>query len=189
MSISDREPALATEPAAQFHHEAGAVDIDVRGHPSPGSAIQPEVDYGGEPPLEIPSLVVAAMIEHCLAEAPNEACGVLAGVSVPRVESIYRMRNHLESPTRYDADPRDIIAAVRSMRARGERMLALYHSHPACSAIPSRVDLEQNYYGSLPRVIVSLRNGQPEVRVWRLDEATFHELAWSEVDLAAGVDT
>ncbi len=83
-----------------------------------------------------------------------------------------------QSETRYDADPRDLIAAVQDLRARGAEILAIYHSHPRWAAIPSQTDLRENHYGEVPRIIVSLLNDPPEVRVWRLDPASYVELAW-----------
>jgi proteasome lid subunit RPN8/RPN11 len=135
-------------------------------------------EYAGEPPLEIPPAIVAAMIEHCRREAPREACGILAGADVPRVETLFPLRNRLASATLYDADPHDLIRAVQAMRASNQRMLALYHSHPETSPIPSRTDLDRNYYGPLPRVIVSLCDEPPEVRVWRLESDGYSELPW-----------
>jgi nucleoside-diphosphate kinase len=134
--------------------------------------------YEGDPPLEIPDGVLSAMLEHCRAEHPREACGILAGPTAPRVTSWYPLRNALASETLYDADRDDLIAAWRAMRARGEQFLAIYHSHPASAPVPSRVDLARNYYGGLPRLIVGLAGPEPEVRNWRLDDAGYTELGW-----------
>jgi proteasome lid subunit RPN8/RPN11 len=133
------------------------------------------------PALLIPSNLLSAVIEHCRAEAPREACGLLAGTEPPRVTTHYPLRNELASETRYRGDSRDTIAAVLAMRDRGERLLAIYHSHPASPAVPSRHDLEGNGYGPVPHLIVSLSGGGPSVRAWRLDPASFRELAWNEV--------
>lgn len=136
-------------------------------------------------PLEIPANILEAMVEHCRREAPRECCGILGGVP-PRVSSIHRLRNSLESETRYDADPRDIIAAVRRLRERGAEFLAIYHSHPRWEAVPSRTDLNENHYGDLPRIIVSLRCEPPEIRIWRLDPDSYGELPWLTAPADAG---
>jgi proteasome lid subunit RPN8/RPN11 len=119
------------------------------------------------------------MIDHCRRIAPLEACGILAGRGPVQAESIYPLRNALRSATRYNADSRDLIRAIETMRGRGEEMLAIYHSHPASLPIPSPVDLAWNYYGPLPRIIVSLMGEDPMVRIWRLEESDFTEVAWS----------
>jgi proteasome lid subunit RPN8/RPN11 len=62
-----------------------------------------------------------------------------------------------------------LITAYMALRERGAEILAIYHSHPRWEAVPSRTDLEKNYYGPVPRIIVSLLGATPVVRVWRLD--------------------
>jgi proteasome lid subunit RPN8/RPN11 len=128
-------------------------------------------------PLEIPRDLHDAMVAHCQREAPRECCGILGGIP-PRVSSLFPLANAAASETRYDADPRDLINAVVSLRQSGAEMLAIYHSHPRWPAVPSRVDLEENHYGLLPRIIVSLATATPEVRVWALDRESFRELPW-----------
>ena len=117
------------------------------------------------------------MIAHCVREAPLECCGLLGGVA-PVVSSFHPLRNASASEVRYDADPRDLIAAVQSLRARDAEILAIYHSHPRWAAIPSKTDLAENHYGDLPRIIVSLLGETPETRIWRLDENSYEELPW-----------
>ncbi len=139
-------------------------------------------------PLEIPESVLSAMIEHCLRESPLECCGLLTGRD-RRAKTFVPLRNAEQSPTRYDADGRDLIDAVVGMRARNESIVAIYHSHPKWAAIPSRTDLETNYYGDVPRIIVSLLVEPPEVRIWRLEPARYDELAWvvvpDDIEIAA----
>jgi [CysO sulfur-carrier protein]-S-L-cysteine hydrolase len=130
------------------------------------------------PPLEIPAAIHDAMVAHCVREAPLECCGLLGGVA-PVVSSFHPMRNASASEVRYDADPRDLIAAVQDLRSRGAEILAIYHSHPRWAAVPSKTDLAENHYGDVPRIIVSLLGEAPEVRVWRLDVDSFEELPWA----------
>jgi proteasome lid subunit RPN8/RPN11 len=128
-------------------------------------------------PLSIPAAVHGAMVAHCLAEAPNEACGLLTGLG-RGARTFVPLRNALASESRYEADSRDLIDAVVAMRARGEGIVAIYHSHPRWPAVPSRTDLEANHYGDVPRIIVSLLADPPEVRAWRLGPDSYEELAW-----------
>ena len=132
-------------------------------------------------PLLIPRDHHDAMVAHCLREAPLECCGLLGGVQ-PLVSSFHPLRNSSQSETRYDADPRDLIQAVQTLRARGAEILAIYHSHPRWPAIPSQTDLRENHYGDVPRIIVSLLNDPPEVRVWRLDPEGYAEILWQITD-------
>ncbi len=128
-------------------------------------------------PLLIPSPIHDAMVEHCRREAPLECCGILGGMA-SRVSSIHPLRNTEASETRYRAETRDLIDAVISLRARGAEILAIYHSHPRWAAVPSQTDLRENYYGDVPRIIVSLLGETPEVRAWWLDLDSYQELPW-----------
>ena len=132
-------------------------------------------------PLEIPRDLHDAMVAHCLREAPLECCGILGGFA-PRVSSFHPLRNALVSETRYDADPQDLIAAVVALRERGAEILGIYHSHPRWEAVPSKTDLRENHYGPVPRLIVSLLEEVPVVRVWRLEPDSYEELAWRIVE-------
>jgi proteasome lid subunit RPN8/RPN11 len=145
------------------------------------SDITPETT--GPTPLEIPRDLHDAMIAQCLREAPLECCGLMGGFG-PRVTSIYPMRNAAASENRYYADERDLIAVQLALRDRGEDILAIYHSHPRWAAVPSKADLKENYYGPVPRIIVSLLEDVPVVRIWRLDEDSFAELPWEIVEPA-----
>ena len=132
-------------------------------------------DFIRPAPLEIPREHHDAMVAHCLREAPLECCGILGGVT-PLVSSFHPLQNAAASESRYDADPRDLIKAVIALRERGEEILAIYHSHPRWAAVPSRTDLRENYYGPVPRIIVSLLNAKPVVRVWRLETYSYLDL-------------
>jgi [CysO sulfur-carrier protein]-S-L-cysteine hydrolase len=155
--------------------------------------------------LEIPRDLHDAMVAHCLREAPLECCGLLGGVSsfvfeaaatstaplechaspgglTPRVSSFHPLRNAAASETRYAADERQLGNALVAMRDRGEEVLAIYHSHPRWQAVPSRTDLKENYWGAVPRIIVSLLGDIPVVRIWRLDEESYEELPWRIVE-------
>jgi proteasome lid subunit RPN8/RPN11 len=54
--------------------------------------------------------------------------------------------------------------AFLDLRSRGLAIVAIYHFVPGTAAVPSPTDLRENYYGDLPRVIVSL-GACPTVRV------------------------
>jgi proteasome lid subunit RPN8/RPN11 len=142
---------------------------------------EPTPDTTEFPPLEIPRDLHDEMIAHCLREAPLECCGLLGGFA-PRVSSFHPLRNAAASETRYDADPHDLIAAVVALRGRGAEILAIYHSHPRWEAVPSKTDLRENHYGPVPRIIVSLLEEVPVVRIWRLDPDSYEELPWRVVE-------
>jgi proteasome lid subunit RPN8/RPN11 len=108
-----------------------------------------------------------AMVAHCRAEHPLEACGVLAGRDgVP--ERHIPMRNAEASRTRYAMDPDEQLAVWRDIDQRGEEPVVIYHSHPATEAVPSAPDVEFAGEPGAHYVIVSTRGDEPEVRSYRI---------------------
>ena len=82
------------------------------------------------------------MIAHCKREYPNEACGYLAGAQ-GRAARAFPIRNDAASPTWYEMNPADQLKAQREIREEGLEHLAVYHSHVATEAYPSRRDVER----------------------------------------------
>ncbi len=114
--------------------------------------------------LEIPSRIFEQMLEQARAEAPIEACGILAGRG-SRVERMYGMTNIEAREDHYMMEPAEQFAAVKDMRAAGFDMLAIYHSHPATAARPSAEDIRLAFTLNIAYVIISLREaGAPVAR-------------------------
>ncbi len=125
--------------------------------------------------LEIPAAIFDSMIEHARSEMPIECCGLLAG-RAGTVERRFPLRNTLASPVAYLADVEELFTAFREMHRCSDELIAIYHSHPTSEARPSRVDLAENFYGEIPRVIISLAGPEPSVRAFRLYADHFDEL-------------
>lgn len=98
------------------------------------------------------------LLIHCMNAIPEEACGLLGGrgdvatmhVAVPNVATV---------PSRqFLMDPDGLMRAMGMFDARGEEPVAIYHSHPKTSAVPSRVDIEQASCHNLYYLIVSFAN-------------------------------
>lgn len=107
------------------------------------------------------------MVDHALAARPNEACGLLATVG-SRVTRVFPGTNTEFSPTRYNMDPGEVIAALDEMRQQGWQLGAIFHSHPRSAAVPSATDLRLAYYPDALMVIISLAGAAPEVRAYRV---------------------
>jgi proteasome lid subunit RPN8/RPN11 len=129
--------------------------------------------------LQISRRLHDEMVAQAVAELPNECCGLLAGQGMKATHR-YPLTNALASPMRYDADPKELLAVEKDKRNRGIEVLAIYHSHPTSEPVPSRTDLEQNAYGSaVIHLIISLKDGVPVMRGWRLTESDYSETGWS----------
>jgi proteasome lid subunit RPN8/RPN11 len=125
--------------------------------------------------LQITRKHLLEMIAHAREEAPNEACGILAGNS-GRVLRLYRTANAALSPTAYRLHPDEQYRIFRDIEDRGLEILGIYHSHPSSSAIPSETDIRQAYSSEVSCVMISLRDpADPQVRAFRITEDGFDE--------------
>ncbi|HYP01574.1 MAG TPA: M67 family metallopeptidase [Pyrinomonadaceae bacterium] len=107
---------------------------------------------------------VEEILAHARASRPEECCG-LVGERDGLGASVYRLRNIAPDPrVAYDGDPQDLCEAQRVMRARGEALLGIYHSHPREAApVPSESDVRLAYHPSAIYFIVGLEeNGTKE---------------------------
>ena len=114
--------------------------------------------------MVIPAEVRAQLAEHALAEAPNEACGLIV-LRDGRAERYVRGRNALESPYRFqlEVDPDTWFLEDEGYE------LAVFHSHPETAPRPSRTDLENvGLWAGKPYVIYSL--ARDELAAWTLEQ-------------------
>ena len=111
---------------------------------------------------------------------PAECCGLIGGVG-EQVSSIYPLHNVAADPNvSYEAAPEDLFIAQRQMRDRGEKLLAIYHSHPrSASPAPSETDVRLAYYPEAVYFIIGLAGPQPLARAFRISE---QEQRWEEVE-------
>jgi len=132
--------------------------------------------------IQLPQAIHEQMVAHALRDRPNECCGLLAGTDGTIVQA-FPLVNALASPTAYSAEPRSLLQAVKAARTAGLDVLGFYHSHPTSAPIPSRTDLEQNWWGGdVVFFIISLADPTPAVRAWRLAPADYQEVPWDAVD-------
>ena len=123
----------------------------------------------------IPAEVRRALEEHARAEAPNEACGLLAlrdGVA----ERYLPGENVAASPYRFELKPRDPTDFF--LEDEGYE-LAVFHSHLSAPARPSRTDVENvGLWEGRPYVILSLGTG--ELAAWRIVDGRIEPLRVAE---------
>ena len=135
--------------------------------------------------LLLPRQLHTEMLLQAQAELPNECCGLLAGrieAGVGRVECRYPFVNDLASPIEFNAEPHGMFRAFKDMRRRGLVELAIYHSHPSSSPLPSMRDRERNYSAEVMNLIIGLAATAPQVCAWWLTEHDFREASWEVVD-------
>jgi len=116
-------------------------------------------------------IVAAGILEQVIDESrrtyPNEACGLLVGRS--SAERFIPVKNVSTDPHRYEMDPSELIAIFRDIRGTGERLMAIFHSHPSGPAQPSKTDVQRAYYPEAAHLIVSLAQPErPQVVAFRI---------------------
>lgn len=128
--------------------------------------------------VALPRWLVQRLLREAQEAGEVEVCGLIGGKG-DRPTSIYPVRNVAASPQcRFEMDPEGLIGAIREMRQKGERLFAIYHSHPTGPAKPSRRDLELHAYPEALYLIVSLgTKGVLELRGFRAEGDRFVEVA------------
>jgi [CysO sulfur-carrier protein]-S-L-cysteine hydrolase len=126
----------------------------------------------------VPAAVRRALEEHARAEAPAEACGLIAfrdGVA----ERYLPGRNALASPYRFQLEPGD--PGDFFLEDEGYE-LAVFHSHPETEARPSRTDIANiGLWEARPYLILSL--AREELRAWRIEAGAVAEVDMSLQDV------
>ena len=125
------------------------------------------------PTLRLAEDQYRTIVGHCYDGLPDEACGLLIGpVSdsepVGVVSEVRPCRNENASAITYRIDGRDQGAAMKAARQRGHEIVGCWHSHTHTDAYPSPTDVEQAPDSTWHYVLVSLKDGEPVVRSFRI---------------------
>ncbi len=119
------------------------------------------------------------LVDHCRAELPNEACGLLIGnAEDQRIDRFVPLTNVAASPTRFVFDGAEQLAAERHAEDAGQTIVGVAHSHPEGDNAPSAVDVGDakrfDPFGVWWHLVVSPRSGS--VRAFRIGPETVVEL-------------
>lgn len=127
------------------------------------------------------------MLAHAIDGLPHEACGLLGGrPGEDRVEAFVPTRNADASAKTYSIGPDGFLAADRALGPLDLDVVGVMHSHTHTDPYPSPTDVAQADNPLLTGwhyVIVSLRDTEPMVRSWLLDDRTIVEMP---VEIVAG---
>jgi proteasome lid subunit RPN8/RPN11 len=123
----------------------------------------------------IPAEIRRQLEEHAAAEAPNEACGLIAFLD--RVaERFLPADNEAASPYHFRLAPRDPTDFY--LEDEGYE-LAVWHSHPTESASPSKTDIANiGLWEGRPYLILSRPTG--ELLAWTIEAGEAKPLALEE---------
>jgi proteasome lid subunit RPN8/RPN11 len=128
------------------------------------------------PEIIIPRGLLEQVITHCRACYPNEACGILSGRE-NIVQKVYILSNAEPTPVSYYMDPQEQFRVMKEMRKEGQKMVAVFHSHPGSPAFPSPKDVGLAFYADAVYIIVGLmQSDSPDIRAFTIVDATVNEL-------------
>ena len=101
------------------------------------------------------------ILKHAESELPNEACGLIGGVTEggdKLIKKVYLLTNIDHSNEHFSMDPKEQLAAIKDMRANGFVPLGNWHSHPESPSRPSDEDKRLAYDSKASYMILSLMN-------------------------------
>lgn len=126
--------------------------------------------------LHLPIHAFEAIAAHALACFPLEMCGLVVGPdpagadsSVPcTIDRFVACENLAASSRVYTLDPKQHLRVDRQAEDEGLAVLGVVHSHTHTEPYPSPTDVAQAIDPSWHYLIVSLRDGEPMLRSWRI---------------------
>ncbi len=120
--------------------------------------------------LKIPGSIFQEIRGHGEETYPHECCGVLLGemnldANERRVSLAIRCGNTRtdSAHNRYHIDPKELIAAQKTARERGEDIVGFYHSHPDHPAQWSQTDFAEAHWIGCSYVITAVAKGKAEI--------------------------
>ena len=134
-----------------------------------------------QPTLRLTESQYATIIGSCYDGLPDEACGLLVGPldadgqPTGVITQARPCRNADASARTYTVDPRDMLAAMRAAEASGDEIVGVWHSHTHTDAYPSPTDVRQAVDPAWWYPIVSLRDGEPVMRAYRIVDGEITE--------------
>lgn len=114
------------------------------------------------------------MEEHVRAEAPLEACGLLAGHN-DWVEKVFLMQNIAKSPVRYRLDGVEQLHVFETIEREGMELVGIFHSHPRGPLFPSATDVREAAY-DVVYVIWAPQAGKWTARGFRIESGKVREV-------------
>ena len=125
--------------------------------------------------LELPQEMVDRVVAHARRDHPDECCGVIAGVDGAATR-LFEMTNAERSPTGFVFDSAEWLRVSRDIDDADEEPLAVYHSHTATEAYPSRTDVRWSATAGFPHwLLVSTRSEELELRSFTIEDGVVTE--------------
>lgn len=128
--------------------------------------------------FRLPRQLAAELRRLARASPDEEICGLISGDTAGTTR-LFPIANVASDRRRFfELDPKGQIDAMRAMRERGERLVAIYHSHPRGPVFPSGHDIEQHAYPEAHCLVITLE--PPGLRAFRIAAGEAEEVELSE---------
>ncbi|MDD4916001.1 MAG: M67 family metallopeptidase [Methylococcales bacterium] len=129
--------------------------------------------------ISLPRKLVNEILHLAQLSPDAEICGLLGADRNGLPVCCYPVDNCAAIPqNRFLLDASQQIQAMTLMREKGEKLFAIYHSHPAAPATPSAADIEQAVYPEALHLIISLNTkGVLELRAFSISGKSIQELS------------
>jgi proteasome lid subunit RPN8/RPN11 len=121
--------------------------------------------------LHIAAGAYREMLDACWRGLPLEACGLLGGTDLAadaEATVCYPVPNAARSAKIYDVGGLDYMKVERDADGRGIQLVGVWHSHTHTAAYPSPTDVQTASNPAWHYVLVSLADGPPVVRSYRI---------------------
>ena len=130
-----------------------------------------------QPALYLPRPLVNKLLAHAQQNPDVEVCGLI-GSDTSSNKNYYPIDNVSSVPgCRFLLDAPQQISAMKKMRDRQQSLFAIVHSHPAASAQPSQLDIDESSYKDAFYIIISLNTeGVLEMRAFTQQQNSMSEL-------------
>lgn len=93
-----------------------------------------------------------------------EVCGVMVTDNTKRIELIF-LKNRTTHSYNYTIDIEDIREVRKTIKAKAQRILGTFHSHPVGETTPGPGDLEKGFFNGLEMIYDVCGR---EVKLWRI---------------------
>ncbi len=144
---------------------------------------EPDARYPLVEPVDLPRALWRQMIAQARAEAPYEACGLLAGEASGRPLRYHPTRNAAGRLDWFEPDPMELLRLTMAFEAAGEELWGIYHSHPRSPARPSASDIAGAAYPDSLYLIGSLLDpAAPLIRAFHIRDGQVSEAPLRLVD-------
>jgi proteasome lid subunit RPN8/RPN11 len=131
-----------------------------------------------EQSVQVPTAALHAMVAHAYACFPEEMCGLIIGEpSTGTVNRFVPCTNVAHSAKVYTIDPKEHLRAELAAETDGLEVIGVVHSHTHTEPYPSPTDVKQAPDPSWHYIIVSLKDGGPLSKSYRIQDGVISEEA------------